>query len=64
MDKALPRKNRKKVKILAIVVGIILLLLATYFTFFQTVVLNVPKKEIRIREVTEDFFEEYISFLV
>ncbi|WP_158209933.1 efflux RND transporter periplasmic adaptor subunit [Myroides phaeus] len=62
MDRALPRKNRKKLKVLVTIVGIILLLLATYFTFFQTVVLNVPKKEIRIREVTEDFFEEYISF--
>lgn len=62
MDRALPRKNRKKVKALVIVFGIILLTFATYFTFFQKVVLNVDKKELRIRQVTEDYFEEYISF--
>ncbi|WP_010252812.1 efflux RND transporter periplasmic adaptor subunit [Myroides injenensis] len=62
MDRALPRKNRKKVKALVIVFGIILLTFATYFTFFQKVVLNVDKKELRIRQVTDDYFEEYISF--
>ncbi|MGG5578159.1 efflux RND transporter periplasmic adaptor subunit [Myroides sp. C15-4] len=62
MDKVLPRKNRKKQKILLIIGGVLLLGLTSYVTFFQDIVLNVSKKEIRITEVKEGLFEEYISF--
>ncbi len=62
MDRVLPRKNRKKQKILLIIGGVLLLGLTSYFTFFQDIVLNVSKKEIRITEVKEGVFEEYISF--
>ncbi|UVD81254.1 MULTISPECIES: efflux RND transporter periplasmic adaptor subunit [Myroides] len=62
MDRALPRKNRKKVKVIAIVVAILLLTFATYKTFFQNIALNVERKEVRIRAVEEGFFEDYISF--
>lgn len=62
MDRILPRKNRKKLKIIFIILGIVILLAATYVTFFRTVVLNITKKEIRVRIVEEDYFEEYISF--
>ncbi|MEC4112653.1 efflux RND transporter periplasmic adaptor subunit [Myroides pelagicus] len=62
MDKVLPRKNRKKVKAIVIVIGIFLLTFITYKTFFQDVVLNVSKKEVRIRVVEEGYFEDYISF--
>lgn len=62
MDRTIPRKNRKKVKIILVSVGIIALLLISYITFFQHIALNVSKKEIRIRPVEENFFEEYISF--
>ena len=62
MDKALPRKNRKKLKVFVIIGGIIVLVLASYFTFFQKVALNVSSKEVRIREVVAGNFEEYISF--
>jgi len=62
MDRVLPRKNRKKQKILLIGCGVILLGLTSYFTFFQDIVLKVSKKEIRLTEVKEGVFEEYISF--
>ena len=62
MDRVLPRKNRKKQKILLIIGGVLLLGLTSYFTFFQDIVLNVSKKEIRISAVKEGAFEEYISF--
>ncbi|MBB1138840.1 efflux RND transporter periplasmic adaptor subunit [Myroides sp. WP-1] len=62
MDRVLPRKNRKKQKILLIIGGVLLLGLTSYFTFFQDIVLNVSKKEIRMTEVKEGVFEEYISF--
>lgn len=62
MDRALPHKNKKKIKILFVSAGIPVLLLATYFTFFRQVVLNVSANDIRIREVAEGSFEEYISF--
>ncbi|MDM1044078.1 HlyD family efflux transporter periplasmic adaptor subunit [Myroides sp. 1354] len=62
MDRVLPRKNKKKHKILLIVGGVILLGLASYYTFFQDISLNVSKKEIRMTEVKEGLFEEYISF--
>ncbi|MGG5506038.1 MULTISPECIES: efflux RND transporter periplasmic adaptor subunit [unclassified Myroides] len=61
MDRVLPRKNRKKQKILLIIGGVLLLGLTSYFTFFQDIVLNVSKKEIRVTEVKEGVFEEYIS---
>ncbi len=62
MDRVLPRKNRKKQKILLILCGVIVLGAASYFVFFQDIVLKVSKKEIRIAEVKEGAFEEYISF--
>ncbi|MGL4581949.1 MAG: efflux RND transporter periplasmic adaptor subunit, partial [Flavobacterium sp.] len=62
MDRTIPRKNRKKVKIILIICGIIALGLVSYVTFFQNIALNVSKKEIRVRAVEENFFEEYISF--
>ncbi|EHQ42308.1 macrolide transporter subunit MacA [Myroides odoratus] len=62
MDRVLPRKNRKKQRILLIVGGVILLAVASFFTFFQDIALNVSKKEIRISAVKEGVFEEYISF--
>lgn len=62
MDRTLPRKNRKKLKIILMVVGIIIFGVVSYFTFFQNVALYVTKKEIRVRSVEEGNFEEYISF--
>lgn len=62
MDRVLPRKNRKNQKILLIIGGVLLLGFASYFTFFQNIVLHVSKKEMRIAEVKEGVFEEYISF--
>ena len=62
MDRVLPRKNRKKQRILLIVGGVILLAVASFFTFFQDIALHVAKKEIRITTVKEGVFEEYISF--
>ncbi|WP_158962199.1 efflux RND transporter periplasmic adaptor subunit [Myroides fluvii] len=62
MDRVLPRKNRKKQKILLIIGGVLLLGLTSYFTFFQDIALKVSKKEIRVTQVKEGFFEEYISF--
>jgi len=62
MDRVLPRKNKKKQRILLIIGGVLLLGVASYFTFFQDIVLNVSKKEMRITAVKEGVFEEYISF--
>jgi HlyD family secretion protein len=62
MDRALPNRNKKKFKVTIIIIGISVLLSVTYFTFFRQVVLNVSKNDIRIREVVQDNFEEYISF--
>ncbi|MDR0227685.1 MAG: RND transporter [Flavobacteriaceae bacterium] len=62
MDRTLPRKNRKKLKTILIVAGIIILGTISYLTFFQDIVLNITKKEIRVRTVEEGSFEEYISF--
>ncbi len=62
MDRNLPRKNNKKLKVIGVAVGIIMLLLLSYLTFFQDIVLNVTKSELRIREVVEGNFEDYISF--
>ena len=62
MDRVLPRKNRKKQRILLIIGGVLLLGIASYFTFFQDIVLNVSKKEMRMAVVKEGIFEEYISF--
>lgn len=62
MDRVLPRKNRKKVKI-ALGIGVILILVGlTYVVFFQQVALNVSRNDIRVREVIRGSFEEYISF--
>ena len=62
MDRVLPRKNRKKQRILLIIGGLLLIGFASYFTFFQDIVLHVSKKEVRIVAVKEGVFEEYISF--
>lgn len=62
MDRVLPRKNRKKQKILLIGCCVFLFGLTSYLIFFQDIVLKVSKKEIRLTEVKEGIFEEYISF--
>ena len=62
MDRTIARKNNKKLKVVGIILGIILLLSLSYVTFFQDVVLNVAKREVRIQTVIEDHFEDYISF--
>lgn len=62
MDKSLPRKNNKKLRVLGVAVGIILLVILSYATFFQEAVLNVSRSELRIKEVVVDHFEDYISF--
>lgn len=62
MDKSLPRKNNKKLRVLGIAVGIILLVTLSYTTFFQEAVLNVSRSELRVKEVVIDHFEDYISF--
>lgn len=62
MDRVLPRKNRKKQRILLIIGGLLLIGFASYVTFFQDIVLHVSKKEVRIVAVKEGVFEEYISF--
>lgn len=62
MDKSLPRKNNKKLRVLGIAIGIILLVILSYTTFFQEAVLNVSRSELRVKEVVVDHFEDYISF--
>lgn len=62
MDKSLPRKNNKKLRVLGIAIGIILLVILSYTTFFQEAVLNVSRRELRVKEVVVDHFEDYISF--
>ncbi|MHC5354408.1 efflux RND transporter periplasmic adaptor subunit [Myroides sp. LJL115] len=63
MDQVIPGKNRKKVKVLVIISALLILIGLSYVTFFRNVVLNVPKNEIRVREVYLGDFEEYISFM-